>query len=317
MTGEFDLISTYFSPLAGPEGLGLIDDAACVPASSSEDFVITKDLLVENVHFRSQDPINLIAYKSLAVNISDCVAKGAKPYLYWLGLALPKDIKNDWMQQFSSGLSEAQAAFGCKLAGGDTTATSGPIVISITLMGKVPKGQMLKRAGAQVGEDVYVTGTLGDAALGLWCLKNEKPEASSLIAAYQKPSPPFIFAQALCGLATSSADVSDGLIADADHIARVSGVGMELPQNDLPISAETGSLLENEPSLWPKVWAGGDDYQTIFTAPIHLREKIMLLSKKLKTRVSMIGKVTRGQGVLLLDKRGQTVQVTARGYTHF
>ncbi len=317
MAGEFDLISTYFSPLAGPEGLGLIDDAACFSTSSSEDIIVTKDMLVEDVHFRGQDLAKMIGYKALAVNISDCIAKGAKPYLYWLGLALPNNTGEDWIREFSAGLNGAQATFDCKLAGGDTTAITGPKVISITLMGKVPKGQMIKRSSAMVGDDVYVTGTLGDAALGLWCLKNDRPQASGLIAAYQKPSPPVAFGQAIRGLANSSADVSDGLIADVGHIAKASGVGAVLHQNYLPVSADAYQLLETHPSLWPKVWTGGDDYQTVFTAPSGLQNEFSRLAEGLETRVSLIGEVTAGQGIQLLDQDGQTVQVTSGGYAHF
>ncbi len=317
MTGEFDLISTYFSPLAGPEGLKLIDDAACIPASSSDDIIVTKDMLVESVHFRSLDQAKSIAYKALAVNISDCVAKGAKPYLYWLGLALPNSIDEDWIRDFSTGLGEAQATFDCQLAGGDTTSTAGPTVISITLLGTVPKGQMIKRSGARVGDDVYVTGTLGDAALGLWCLENDRPEKSALIAAYQKPSPPVIFGQAVRDLASSSADVSDGLIADAGHIATASGVGVVLRQIDLPVSADARQLLQTEPGLWPKVWAGGDDYQIVFTASVKLREQLCRLAQQSATSVTRIGTISAGPGVQLLDQDGQTVQVTSGGFTHF
>ena len=317
MAGEFDLISKYFRPLAGPEGLDLADDAACVPRSGSDDIIVTKDMLIEGVHFRSQDPAESIGHKALAVNVSDCVAKGATPYLYWLGLALTDGADENWLERFSGGLKAAQQAFGCKLAGGDTTATSGPRTISITLLGTVPNGQMVKRSGANVGDDIYVTGTLGDAALGLWCLSNDIQEKFTLVSAYQKPIPPAMFGQGMRNLASSSADVSDGLLADSGHIAAASGVSMNLWQNKLPLSAGATQLLQNKPDLWPNVWAGGDDYQIVFTAPVPARGKLIQLADKSGIRISRIGQVSDGQGVQLLDPAGEIVQVASGGYTHF
>ncbi len=317
MADEFDLISRYFKPLAGPEGLGLTDDAACVPQANAVDSIVTKDLLIEGIHFRTQDPVDLIARKALAVNVSDCVAKGAVPYLYWLGLALPKRTNHTWLTSFSSGLAAAQRDFGCSLAGGDTTATTGPVVISITLMGTISAKQMILRSGASEGDDIYVSGTVGDAALGLWCLENNELDKSELITAYQQPSPPVLFGQRLKGLASASADISDGLLADAGHIASASNVGMAIWQNKLPLSTQAAEVLQSNPDMWSCIWAGGDDYQIVFTAPPAAREKITSLANETGSRISLVGKVSAGQGVQLLDRAGEIVQVASGGYTHF
>lgn len=317
MAGEFDLIAKYFKPLAGPEGLGLADDTACLAGLYNHDLIVTKDILVENVHFRSDDPVELIAHKALAVNISDCIAKGAKPKLYWLGLALPASKGEDWVRRFCDGLKDAQEAFGCVLAGGDTTRTVGPVVLSITLLGTVPNGQMIKRVGAKVNDDIYITGTLGDAALGLWCLENGKNEEKQLISAYQKPMPPFMFGQKLAGIANGSADVSDGLIADIGHIAASSGAGMRIEKEKLPLSKHADRLLQSVPDLWPKIWSGGDDYQIVFTASRKYRAKIKTLAIETRTQVTKIGEASTTPGVQLLDKDGKIVQVAAGGYTHF
>lgn len=317
MTGEFDLISKYFRPLAGPEGLGLIDDAACVKVSPQNDMIITKDILVECVHFRSDDPTELLAHKILAVNVSDCVAKGAKPTLYWLGLALPRDLNDDWLKSFSFGLKNAQSLFGCKLAGGDTSVTDGPLVISLTLIGTASTGQMITRSGAKAGDDIYVTGTLGDASLGLWCLEKRVEDMKELISAFQKPMPPFALGIKLGTLANSSADISDGLMADATHISQASDVGMLIHKDDLPLSEQGAQLLRKEPELWPKVWSGGDDYQIVFTAPKSQRDRVSKLATDKNTLVTRIGETTVALGVQLLDQSGEIVQVTSGGYTHF
>lgn len=317
MTNEFDLISRYFNPLAGPEGLGLNDDAACVSQSSSLDSIITKDLLIEGVHFRSLDPVNLIAHKALAVNVSDCIAKGAKPNLYWLGLALPKNTNESWFAEFSGGLDLAQRSFGCKLAGGDTTATNGPKVISLTLMGAVAAGAMITRSGASDGDNLYVTGTLGDAALGLWCLENNSLTYTSLVDAYQRPIPPVAFGQGLEGIASASADISDGLIADAGHIASSSGMAITIWRDRLPMSQQARQLTQKNQKLLPLVWAGGDDYQIVFTAPEAEHNNLEKLAKFSGVSIAHIGKVSAGHGVQLLDQNAEIVQVTSGGYTHF
>lgn len=317
MKGEFDLIERYFAPLAGPAGLGLRDDAACVSVPPGTDLVVTKDVIVEGVHFRQQDPANLVGHKALAVNVSDCAAKGAFPKHYWLGLCIPDRIDEGWLSSFSKGLHAAQTEYGCFLAGGDTTRIDGPVVASLTLAGSVPPGAMIRRSGAVVGDDIYVTGTMGNGSLGLWCLDNGRQEHPALVSAYQKPEPPFGLIGGFSDLANCAADVSDGLIADARHLAEASGVCMRISLQDIPLSLAGKALLADEPSLWSKVWSGGDDYQIVFTAARANRPAIAAMADKTGIQITRIGGVLEGSGVQLLDKRGEVVQVTSGGYQHF
>ncbi len=318
MTGEFDIIEKFFAPLSGREGLALKDDVALLKPPSGQDQIVSKDLLVADVHFRAQDAANLIAQKALAVNVSDIVAKGGTPVLYWLGLALsPENASPAWLQSFSDGLKEAQQRFGCRLAGGDTTKSPQGTVISVTVLGYVPTGQIILRSGAAVGDDLYVTGTLGNAALGLRCLQQNIPGFDFLKAAYHIPAPPVKVGQDLAGLASAAADVSDGLIADCGHIAERSGVKIQIWQASLPKSQEAEALLASDPSLTDKVWSAGDDYQIAFTASSRIRSEISEIGAHNSTRIQRIGEVLKGKGVELLDHKGEIVQVSTGGYTHF
>lgn len=317
MPGEFDIIQDYFRPLAGASGLLFQDDASVWSPPVGYDLVVTKDVLHEGVHFRAEDPIELVAHKALAVSVSDCVAKGAKPMHYWLGLSLPDAPDRGWLSRFSGGLERAQTLFDCTLAGGDTTKTLGPLSLSITLAGLVPTGRIVKRSGAQVGDKLYVTGTLGDAALGLHCLLGNRTCDSALVRAYQSPLPPHVFGQAMVGLATSSADVSDGLVADAGHIASASNVGISVHQPRLPKSDAARVLLQQQPDLGGLVWSGGDDYQVLFTAPSGAAEEIQKIANESNTLVTNIGEVKEGSGVQLLDHNEEIVQITSGGFEHF
>lgn len=317
MPGEFDIIKRFFAPLCGPEALGLTDDAALLKPPTGYDMVVTTDTLIEGVHFRPQDPVELIAHKVLAVSVSDCVAKAAKPAHYFLSLSLPDAMSEHWLTAFSAGLSSAQSLFGCSLSGGDTTRSPGQLVITITLVGLVKTGDMVRRTGAQSGDNVYVTGTLGDAAFGLWCLQEDDGRFPLLVEAYQKPLPPWQFGINLASWASSSADISDGLIADCGHIADASGILIELVQKKLPVSQQANELLGRTQSKKHLIWSGGDDYQIIFTAGAAQHANILDMAMNTNTRVTCIGAVKTGSGVHLLDSEGETVQVTSGGYTHF
>lgn len=317
MPNEFKLIDQYFRPLCGPEALSLKDDAACFTPPDGFDLVITKDLLLEGVHFRSDDPVETIGGKALAVNVSDCVAKGATPHLYWLGLALPDGVDNVWLAKFSDGLNAAQSRYACHLAGGDTTKSPKQLAISITLIGLVPTGKMVGRGGAKIGDDVYITGTLGDGAFGLWCLENNELGFERLISSYRQPCPAVQLGARLTDVASASADVSDGLIADAGHIANTSGLQITLWKDRLPLSKQAGALLDKHEELEWMRWAGGDDYQIVFTAAKEHREKVDTIASSTKTQISRIGTTETGSGVQLLDKHGEILQVTHKGYTHF
>lgn len=318
MTSEFDLIKRYFLPLSSEQGLGLRDDAACFASRSGFDNVVTKDIIVEGTHFRSEDHAKTVGYKALAVNVSDCIAKGANPYIYWLGLSVPQSTPESWFASFTGGLKEAQIQFGCNLAGGDTTAHKGQgTTISITLLGHVPTGQMVKRSTAVVGDDLYVTGTLGDSAIGLKSLIGGIDGLEQLKQSYTMPSPPFGISDLLLEVATASADVSDGLIADVGHICSASGTGCVVFENKLPVSQAAMSYLDENPDQRHLIWSGGDDYQTIFTAHKDLRTKISAQSRNLGMPITRIGYITKSKPIHLLDLNGKKLQVSQQGYTHF
>ncbi len=295
--GEFDLISRYFAPLAGPEGLHLLDDAALLRPKPGYDLVFTADALVADVHFRASDPPDLIARKALRVNLSDLAAKGADPLGYLLTIAWPRDTPQAVIAAFADGLAADQAEFGIKLWGGDTVVSHGPLCVSITAIGQVPQGQMITRAGARSGDLIFVTGTLGDGALGL-----DYPDISALGLRYLLPQPRLGIGANLRGVASAGLDISDGLLADGGHLARASAVGLEIDIDRLPLSADAARMISDDPSLWARILAGGDDYELIFTVPADKREIAAAFSTE-------IGRAVAGAGVRLW-RGGQPIEAT-------
>jgi len=317
MIGEFDLIARYFAPLAGAAGLGLVDDAACLIPPDGKDLIISKDMLVAGVHFFADDLSRSLAFKALSVNISDLAAKGASPYAYFLGLSIPVGTSEKWFEDFAAGLADAQAHYGIELAGGDTTSTGGPITISITAIGHVAHSAMVRRNGAAVADRIYVTGTLGDAAFGLCGLRGECAKHDDLLERYHRPVARHQFGQGLSGLASASADVSDGLVADLGHICRASGVGALLKEAAFPLSPNVERLIRENQSLSPLVWSGGDDYEIVFTAPYEGEETLMEFAKTVGVRVTEIGEIVASSEIELVDSSGKLVQIKSRGFTHF
>ena len=305
---EFDIIQRYFAPLAGQGAFGLKDDAALLPARAGHDLVVTTDTITEGVDFFAFDPSGDIARKSLRVNLSDLAAKGAMPAHYLLNLSLPHTITPDWLAGFAAGLAQDQREFGITLLGGDTSATDGPLSIAVTAFGFVPQGAMIRRGGAQVGDAVYVTGTIGDSGGGLAIFKREKhtlaeADRDALIARYRVPQPPVTFAPTLRAIAHASVDVSDGLIADLGHIASASGVRIVVEGERVPLSIPLRSFWGDNAIL--RAVAAGDDYQIAFTAPPGLEGPF-----------TQIGRVEAGEGVsLTLD--GKDAAVPRPGYRHF
>ena len=245
--GEFDLIETYFKPLAkgAPGALGLADDAAVLTPTGGHDLVVTQDMLVEGVHFRDTDPAGRVAQKALRVNLSDLAAMGATPVAYLLSLALPAAVDDAWVAAAAAGLAADQAEFGVHLIGGDTVSTPGPLTLSITALGQTPNGLALRRSGARPGDLVMVSGMIGDACLGLDVLEGGDttapgapgaPGADYLVDRYQLPSPRLSLGLALRGLATAAIDISDGLVADLGHLCGASGVGAAVDLGRVPVS---------------------------------------------------------------------------------
>jgi len=324
--GEFDLIEKYFRPLTGDHdgSLGLRDDVARLDKNS---FIVTKDLLIGGTHFLPKDPLDLVARKALRVNLSDLAAKGAKPYGYFLGLAWPASTKEAQVSDFARGLEEDQREFGIGLLGGDTTmhsAKSAPLVISVTMLGLPPKRGIIRRNSAVAGDDLYVSGTIGDAGLGLAILKRQLKatpvDKASLSNRYLIPSPRLTLGSALAGMASASIDVSDGLIADAGHLATASGLGADIEASALPRSAAAASWIATQDNRWQALAAlasFGDDYEILFSAPTSLRRSVMVAASAAKSEVTRIGTLTKNSGVRLLKDQGTEIKVPKGGFDHF
>jgi thiamine-monophosphate kinase len=312
---EFELIERLFAPLATDSGaFGLADDACVLPKDALCDVVVTTDGLVEGVHFLAADAANLIAKKTLRVNLSDLAAKGAKPIGYLLALSLPARTGMDWLEEFARGLKEDQAAFTLSLLGGDTTATPGPMTLVVTAFGHVPHGRMIRRTGAKPGDGVYVSGTIGDACAGLAALQGESgPDTDFLIGRYHLPSPRLALGQALRGIATAALDVSDGLVADLGHIADVSGVRIVLESERIPLSPALRRFWGSSAEAVVRAATAGDDYEIAFTAP----SVPASLAAESGVPVTRIGRVEAGAGVVLTDSGGREIPVPRAGFRHF
>lgn len=313
---EFSLIAKYFAPLAGPGALGLKDDAAVLDIPDGHQVVATKDAIVAGIHYLPDTAPGDIARKLLRVNLSDLAAMGAQPLGVLLACAFPKDAGEDWIAAFAMGLGKDLEFFGTGVLGGDTVSTDGPPVFSLTALGSVPHGMALTRSGAQAGDLVFASGTLGDAAAGLAVLKREitgLDGSDDLIARHQRPEPQLALGQALRGVATAAIDVSDGLVADAGHIADVSDVGIEIDAHKLPLSGPVAELIAGDADMIALPLAGGDDYELLFTAPETARDALAALD----TSVIEIGRVGTGEGVRVLDRDGKIVDVPSGGWRHF
>ncbi len=307
MMDEFARIATLFAPLADARvGLGLRDDAAVISPDPGMHIVATQDAIVQGVHFIGDEPPAQIAQKLLRCNLSDLAAMGATPCYYLLALMIPPTIDDDWLSAFASGLKADQEQFGVRLIGGDSTA-SAHLCLSLTALGKVPEGQALTRSGARVGDAVFVSGPLGDAALGLQLLQGHlhAPALSNAardyaIARYRVPTPYVALGESLRRRATAAMDVSDGLLQDAGHLAAASGVRLVLEAEALPRSTavrESGLSLE-------AIATGGDDYVLLFTGP-----------EDMSVDATRIGTVQAGEGVTLLSG-GAALSYSRTGYRH-
>jgi thiamine-monophosphate kinase len=320
--GEFARIARFFAPLAGPGGLGLLDDAALVEVPPGCQLVVTVDALVSGVHFLPDDPADLVARKLLRVNLSDLAAMGATALGYVMTVALPQTLGEDWLAGFAAGLAADQAEFGIVLLGGDSVATPGPVSLSLTAFGTVAHGRAIRRDGAQPGDDIYVSGTIGDAALGLRALRGELAglDAASrrfLADRYRLPQPRLDLGRRLAGIAHAMLDVSDGLAGDLGHICEVSAVGAILEADGVPLSDAARRALDRDAALLPLVLAGGDDYELVFAAPREQAAAVAALAGALGLPISRIGHVVAGSGVRVVDRAGRDIELAAQGYRHF
>jgi thiamine-monophosphate kinase len=321
---EFGLIARYFSPLAAgaSESFALGDDAALVPLVPRCDTVVSTDCMVSGVHFLDSDGPDRIARKLLRVNLSDIAAMGARPTGYLLALALPRQTGESWIAAFAAALADDQRRFGVHLLGGDTTATPDRLVATITAFGAVPHGQALRRNGARPGDAVFVSGTIGDAALGL-AYKLGKlgsltaRQALPLLERLHLPEPRLALGHRLLGIATAGLDVSDGLAQDIGHIARQSGLRIEIELSRMPLSPAGAFAVKMEPSRLLEMVSGGDDYELAFTAAPAAEPLLVALAGELGLPLTRVGRCLAGAGVAVLDREGRELPLARTGYTHF
>lgn len=314
---EFELIAKLFAPLATSKAaLGLKDDVALLHASAADDLVLTTDAIVEGIDFFARDLADTVAKKALRINLSDLAAKGATPVGYLLTLMLPHRIDVRWLRSFTKGLRADQRRYGITLLGGDLSATRGPLSVSITALGSVPKEKAILRSGAKPGDLVFVTGTIGDAGGGLAALKAKK-RVAALIARYRLPEPRVAFGRALLGIANAAIDVSDGLLADLGHLADVSNVRIEIDAARIPRSRALRDLWGPGEAALVRAVTAGDDYEIAFTARPKDRARVLAAAKRSGTRVSEIGLAKTGRGVALINSDGRPIRVKKRGWQHF
>nr|WP_315428823.1 thiamine-phosphate kinase [uncultured Albidiferax sp.] len=325
--GEFDLIRRYFTRPTPRAVLGVGDDCALLQPRTGMQLAISSDMLVEGRHFLSTVSPAALGHKALAVNLSDLAACGAQPLAFTLALALPR-ADAAWLEPFSQGLLALADAHGCELVGGDTT--QGPLNICITVFGEVPPGQALLRSGAQAGDDLYVSGTLGDARLALEVFRGtlSLPEAvfAQARARLETPTPRVALGLALRGVATAAADVSDGLLGDLGHILRASGVAAVVDTSiAMQLIASNAATLCTEGLFDVKkilacVLAGGDDYELVFTAPASARQAVQAAAAQAQTRVTRIGQIeaaSSAPAVRLVDAAGAPVLQQFASFDHF
>jgi len=325
-SGEDSLIARYFKPLAtDPGAFGLRDDAAIIKADGC-DLVVNTDAIVEGVHYLADDPPDTIARKALRVNLSDLAAKGAVPLGFVLTLAL-READEGWLSAFARGLGEDAQIYGCPLLGGDTVSTPGPVMISITAWGRVAEGRMVHRFGAKPGDRVMVTGTIGDAVLGLAVLQGKGAAAAlahdealraMLIGRYRMPQPRTALAAAVRDFATASIDVSDGLAGDLAKLCAVSDVTADVELSTIPTSPATAMLLAQGVADIATVISGGDDFEILCTVPEARCAAFASEARRAGVAIAEIGVVVAGKGPpRFVDPQGRLLALKHPSFSHF
>lgn len=325
-SGEDSLIARYFQPIAtDPGAFGLSDDAAILNAAG-DDLVVTTDAIVEGVHFLPDDPPDTVARKALRVNLSDLTAKGARPGGFVLTLAL-REASEAWLTSFAHGLGEDARLFGCALLGGDTVSTPGPIMISITAFGLAPPGGMVRRRGAKPGDRVVVTGTIGDAALGLdilnggaaaKALAGDTAAMETLVLRYRVPQPRVGLAKAVRDFASAAMDVSDGLAGDLAKLCAASGVSAVIDAPSIPLSSAAAAVLTGGTVSIESIVAGGDDYEILCAIPENRLDAFADAARLAGVAVTPIGTVIAGPAApKFLDAKGSEIALTRLSYSHF
>jgi thiamine-monophosphate kinase len=322
---EDELIARFFAPLAGEGGLGLKDDAALLRPAPGHDLVLTVDGITAGVHFWPGDPPASVARKALGVNLSDLAAKGAEPTGFLLTLALPGDWTEAWLSDFSQGLGQAAETFACPLLGGDTVRANGPLWISITAIGQVPVGRMVRRGGARPGDRLCVTGTIGDAALGLtlrsgdpgWARGLSQEERDYLVDRYLHPRPRLAVVAALRAHARAAMDISDGLAGDLAKMMRASGTSASVDLNAVPLSRAARAALESDPGLMEQLATGGDDYEILCAVPEDRLASFLKDAAAAGIEATVIGEVKDGEGQPVFRDGDRQRRFERGSFSHF
>jgi thiamine-monophosphate kinase len=327
-SGEDRLIAKYFGPLAKHRGaLGLLDDAAVLTPAAGHDLVLTKDALVAGVHFFADDPPGAIARKALRVNLSDLAAKGATPAGFLLALALPDGVTEPWLRAFADGLGADADTYACPLLGGDTVKTPGPLMVSITALGNVPHGSMVRRSGARAGDRVFVTGSIGDAALGLalrrdgdaarrW--KLEAKLRDYLTDRYLLPQPRNALAAALRAHASAAMDVSDGLVGDFGKLCAASSVSADIDVARVPVSEAAQAALAADSTLVETILTGGDDYEIVCTMGEREAEELRAAAIAADVAVTEVGRIVPGESApRFIGADGRPLTFAQASFNHF
>ena len=322
LPGEFSLIARHFRRLAGPGALDLSDDAAVFDPPPGRQLVAAADAMVAGVHFLPDDPPETIGRKLLRVNLSDLAAMGATPLGYLLTVALPRGTPEEWLAAFVDGLAADGQTFGIHALGGDTVSTPGPATLSLTILGTVAPGVALRRTGARPGDRVWVSGTLGDGALGLRALRGELATADAeghLARRYRLPEPRLALGAALCGIASAAMDVSDGLLQDLGHLCRASDCGAIVEAAVLPLSDAARAAIQSDPALLRLALTGGDDYELLFAAPPERSGEILARAAQAGTQVTPVGHfVESPPEVVACDADGAPIAPAQQGgWSHF
>jgi thiamine-monophosphate kinase len=325
-SAEDSLIARYFKPIARHPGAFNLDDDAAALKTSGEDIVVTTDAIVEGVHFLPDDPPDTVARKALRVNLSDLAAKGAQPAGFVLTLAL-RSADDAWLKPFAQALGEDAASFDCPLLGGDTVSTPGPLMISVTAFGRVPVGRMVHRAGAKPGDRVVVSGTIGDAVLGLDILKggavatalaDDAAACEMLIGRYRVPQPRNALASGICDHAHAAMDVSDGLAGDLAKLCAASGVSAAIDAPSIPLSPAAAALVARGAVGIETLVAGGDDYEILCAVPEDAFDAFALATRAAGVAIASIGTIIAGTAIpAFLDAQGREVALKRRSFSHF
>jgi thiamine-monophosphate kinase len=314
LPAEFSLIARHFRPLAGPGALHLADDAALFTPPPGRELVLSADAMVAGVHFLPDDPPATVGRKLLRVNLSDLAAKGAVPVGYLMTVSTPKDTPDAWFAGFAAGLALDQADYGVVLLGGDTTSTPGPVSLSLTVIGHVAPGTAVLRSGARPGDEIWVTGTIGDGALGLQvALGKLADDSGHLLERYRLPRPRV--GLRLAGVASAAMDVSDGLVQDLAHLCRAGGVAAEIEADAVPLSE---AALAAGPAWLETCLTGGDDYELLLAVPAHRRAALVSEAARVGIAVTRIGGFRPGPpDVTVRLANGAPMALTKRGWSHF